>query len=91
MTSHIVIVGGGLAGAKTAQGLRDQGYAGPLTLIAAEPHLPYERPPLSKDYLMGKSSFHDALALPARDGLTKAVGQFIAAKVSADVPWHHVW
>lgn len=66
MTSHIVIVGGGLAGAKTAQGLRDQGYAGPLTLIAAEPHLPYERPPLSKDYLMGKSSFHDALALPGQ-------------------------
>src|SRR5690625_5280395 len=66
MTSHIVIVGGGLAGAKTAQGLRDQGYAGPLTLIAAEPHLPYERQPLSNDYLMGKSSFHDALALPGQ-------------------------
>jgi 3-phenylpropionate/trans-cinnamate dioxygenase ferredoxin reductase subunit len=45
--SSVVIVGGGLAGAKTAEALRDQGYAGPVTLVGAEPHLPYERPPLA--------------------------------------------
>jgi 3-phenylpropionate/trans-cinnamate dioxygenase ferredoxin reductase subunit len=51
----IVIVGAGLAGGKTAQALRDQGYDGPVTLIGDEVHRPYERPPLSKDYLSGKA------------------------------------
>ena len=53
----IVIVGGGLAGAKAAEALREQGYEGDLTLIGAEEHLPYERPPLSKGYLAGKDDF----------------------------------
>jgi 3-phenylpropionate/trans-cinnamate dioxygenase ferredoxin reductase component len=48
-----VIVGAGLAGAKAAEALRDQGFEGPLILIGAEKHLPYERPPLSKGYLAG--------------------------------------
>ena len=50
---HVVVVGGGLAGARTAQELRTQGYEGRLTLLAAEPHLPYDRPPLSKGRLQG--------------------------------------
>jgi 3-phenylpropionate/trans-cinnamate dioxygenase ferredoxin reductase component len=62
---RIVIIGGGLAGAKGAEALRDRGFAGELTLIAAEARPPYERPPLSKSYLQGKSSAQDALALPA--------------------------
>lgn len=62
---NIVIIGGGLAGAKTAEALRDNDYAGAITLVAAEKHLPYERPPLSKDYLAGKSSFDDAITHPA--------------------------
>lgn len=45
----IVIVGAGECGARAALALRDEGYTGPVTLIGAEPHLPYERPPLSKD------------------------------------------
>ena len=53
-TSRFVIVGGGLAGAKAAEGLRDHGYEGSITLVASEPHLPYERPPLSKAFLAGK-------------------------------------
>jgi len=48
----IVVVGGGLAGARTLEALRDQGYEGRLTLVGAEPHLPYERPALSKDHLL---------------------------------------
>jgi NADPH-dependent 2,4-dienoyl-CoA reductase/sulfur reductase-like enzyme len=63
--SSVVIVGGGLAGAKTAEALRDQGYEGPVTLVGAEQHLPYERPPLSKDYLAGKAEFDDAIVHPA--------------------------
>jgi 3-phenylpropionate/trans-cinnamate dioxygenase ferredoxin reductase subunit len=47
----IVIAGGGLAGATAAFTLRDSGYAGRLALVSEEPHLPYERPPLSKGYL----------------------------------------
>src|SRR3954466_9411796 len=60
----VVIVGGGLAGAKTAEALRDQGYDRPVTLLAAEDELPYERPPLSKGYLMGKDEFEKAVVHP---------------------------
>jgi len=45
----MVIVGGGECGARAAFALREGGYAGPVTVIGAEPHLPYERPPLSKE------------------------------------------
>src|SRR4051812_48395115 len=50
-----VIVGGGLAGAKGAEALRDQGFDGDIVLITEEQVRPYERPPLSKGYLMGKA------------------------------------
>jgi len=61
---HVVIVGGGLAGAKTAEALRAQEFDGDVTLLAAEPQLPYERPPLSKGYLIGKASFDEAVVHP---------------------------
>jgi 3-phenylpropionate/trans-cinnamate dioxygenase ferredoxin reductase subunit len=51
---RIVIVGGGLAGATAAKTLRAEGFAGSLTVIGAELHHPYLRPPLSKEYLLGK-------------------------------------
>ena len=50
-----VIVGASLAGAKAAEELRTQGFDGRVVLIGAEPEAPYERPPLSKDYLRGES------------------------------------
>ncbi len=50
-----VIVGAGLAGAKAAEALRNGGFDGQIWLIGEEKHLPYERPPLSKDYLAGKA------------------------------------
>ncbi|HET9102565.1 MAG TPA: FAD-dependent oxidoreductase [Solirubrobacteraceae bacterium] len=50
-----VIVGASLAGAKAAEELRNQGFDGRVVLIGAEAELPYERPPLSKDYLRGES------------------------------------
>ena len=55
-----VIVGGGLAGAAAAVTLRAEGFDGRLVLVAAEPQLPYERPPLSKSYLAGTSTLPDA-------------------------------
>jgi 3-phenylpropionate/trans-cinnamate dioxygenase ferredoxin reductase component len=51
-----VIVGAGLAGAKAVETLRDIGFDGDITLIGAEAHRPYERPPLSKDYLQGNAT-----------------------------------
>ena len=48
-----VVVGGGLAGAKAVETLRDEGYTGPITLISTETDRPYERPPLSKGLLLG--------------------------------------
>lgn len=48
----IAIIGGGQAGAMAAAALRQQGYRGPLHLFSDEPHLPYERPPLSKAMLL---------------------------------------
>ena len=49
------IVGAGLAGAKAAEALRTEGFAGRIVLLGAEPHRPYERPPLSKGYLQGSA------------------------------------
>ena len=48
-----VIVGGGLAGATAAQTLREEGFTDRLRLVGAEKERPYERPPLSKAYLLG--------------------------------------
>ncbi len=50
-----IIAGAGLAGAKAAEELRRRGFDGRVLLIGAEPERPYERPPLSKDYLRGES------------------------------------
>ncbi|MGW6362471.1 NAD(P)/FAD-dependent oxidoreductase [Streptomyces sp. NPDC055092] len=52
---HVVIVGAGMAGVQTAVALREQGFTGAVTLIGAEPHQPYDRPPLSKAVLLGKA------------------------------------
>ena len=58
-SSTFIIVGGGLAGAKAAEALRDNDFDGHIVLFAAEEHLPYERPPLSKEYLAGKKTLDD--------------------------------
>lgn len=49
----IAVVGAGLAGLRACEGLRDRGFEGRITLIGEEPHLPYDRPPLSKQFLAG--------------------------------------
>jgi 3-phenylpropionate/trans-cinnamate dioxygenase ferredoxin reductase component len=54
-TQTHVIVGAGLAGAKAAEALREEGFEGRIVLIGEEREQPYERPPLSKDYLRGES------------------------------------
>jgi NADPH-dependent 2,4-dienoyl-CoA reductase/sulfur reductase-like enzyme len=63
--STYVIVGGGLAGAKAAEGLRAEGFDGEVVLFGSEPERPYERPPLSKGYLLGKDKRDSAFVHPA--------------------------
>ncbi|UXN73132.1 FAD-dependent oxidoreductase [Devosia sp. A8/3-2] len=54
MTQHYVIVGAGECGARAAVALREQGFAGDVTLVGGESHLPYERPPLSKEGMLAE-------------------------------------
>ena len=60
----IVIVGAGLAGGTAATELRERGYDGSVVLVGAEEHPPYERPPLSKGYLLGNDPLDDAFVHP---------------------------
>ena len=64
--ASFVIAGGGLAAAKAAQTLRDEEFDGEIVLLGAEPERPYERPPLSKGYLLGKDS-RDSVYVHAAD------------------------
>lgn len=57
--TSFVIIGGGLAAAKAVEALRDNKFDGHIIVFADEEHLPYERPPLSKEYLAGKKSLTD--------------------------------
>ncbi|UGQ10014.1 FAD-dependent oxidoreductase [Yinghuangia sp. ASG 101] len=52
---NVLVAGAGMAGLQTVLGLRDLGYTGPITLLGAEEHRPYDRPPLSKEVLAGKT------------------------------------
>lgn len=54
MSDGVLIVGGGLAGQRCAEALRQGGYEGPVRIVSAEPHAPYDRPPLSKELLAGE-------------------------------------
>ncbi|WNZ12287.1 FAD-dependent oxidoreductase [Streptomyces sp. 11x1] len=52
---RVVVVGAGMAGVQTSVALREQGFTGDVTLLGAEPHQPYDRPPLSKAVLLGNA------------------------------------
>ncbi|MBP0455708.1 FAD-dependent oxidoreductase [Kitasatospora sp. RG8] len=65
---RIVVVGASLAGLRGAEALREKGFTGALTLIGDEPHEPYDRPPLSKQVLLGKAAAEET-ALPRRRDL----------------------
>ncbi|MEM8597479.1 MAG: FAD-dependent oxidoreductase [Pseudomonadota bacterium] len=89
-TQNIVIVGGGQAAASASAKLRALGHSGPLTIVSAEPVPPYQRPPLSKKYLMGEmtaerlylkpESFYAEQAITLRlgtrvEGIDRAAGR----------------
>jgi 3-phenylpropionate/trans-cinnamate dioxygenase ferredoxin reductase subunit len=84
MNHHdIVVVGAGHAGAQAAIQLRQLGYGGSIALIGAEAEPPYERPPLSKEYLAGEKEFERMLVRPetfwAERGIELVLGSFVAA------------
>jgi NADPH-dependent 2,4-dienoyl-CoA reductase/sulfur reductase-like enzyme len=70
MMSTVAVVGASLAGLSAARALREQSYAGRIVVIGDEQHAPYDRPPLSKEFLAGKASLEDiALGAPDDDDL----------------------
>lgn len=91
MPEHVVIVGASAAGTSTADALRSHGFEGRITLVGDEPHLPYDRPPLSKQLLKGASEPPD-LALRAESHFEEKqieVRRGVRA-VSADARKQHV-
>jgi 3-phenylpropionate/trans-cinnamate dioxygenase ferredoxin reductase component len=76
-----LLVGGGLASAQCAVELRRRGAEGEILLVGREPHPPYERPPLSKEYLRGESSHEDAYPQPIswyeENGVELATGKSV--------------
>jgi 3-phenylpropionate/trans-cinnamate dioxygenase ferredoxin reductase component len=84
-----VIVGAGLAGAKAAETLRAEGFDGPVVLIGEEAELPYERPPLSKGYLLGKDPREGAAVHPREWYDEQAIDLRLGTPVSAIHPAEH--
>ena len=90
-TTAQVIVGASLAGAKAAQTLRDEGFDGPVVLIGEESERPYERPPLSKGYLLGSSDRESVYVHPRGWYAEHDVDLRLNTRVSAiDPERHHV-
>ncbi|HWK34659.1 NAD(P)/FAD-dependent oxidoreductase [Sphingomonas sp.] len=85
----VLIVGAGHAGAQAAITLRQLGYAGSIGMVGDEPELPYERPPLSKDYLSGEKSFERILIRPAAFWSERAIDVLTSTRVTAIDPDAH--
>jgi len=79
----IVIIGGGNAGMQVADSLRKGGYAGSIELLCAEPHLPYQRPPLSKKFLEGALEEKRLFLRPANFYETKDITLHLSTEAKA--------
>lgn len=79
----VVIVGAGHAGAQAALALRQAQFSGSIAVLGEEPELPYERPPLSKDYLSGEKSFERILIRPVTFWTERAVQMLTGRRVDA--------
>jgi 3-phenylpropionate/trans-cinnamate dioxygenase ferredoxin reductase subunit len=87
----VVIVGAGHGGAQAGIALRQHKFAGSIAVIGDEPELPYERPPLSKEYLAGKKAFDRILIRPASFWQERGVAMLLARRVTVVEPEaHHV-
>lgn len=91
MQYDIVIVGAGHGGAQAAIALRQAKFEGTIAVIGDEPELPYERPPLSKDYFQGEKSFERILIRPAAFWAERNVEMLLGTRVvSVDSAGHSV-
>jgi len=79
----VVIIGGGQAGFQTAVSLRAEGYQESITLIGEEPHLPYQRPPLSKGMLLGKQQERHAILRPEDFYTTQRIDLITGQRVAS--------
>jgi 3-phenylpropionate/trans-cinnamate dioxygenase ferredoxin reductase component len=87
----VVIVGAGHAGAQAAIALRQAKFEGSIAVIGDEPELPYERPPLSKDYLSGEKTFERLLIRPPAFWQERQVEMLLGRRVTAvDADAHSV-
>ncbi|WP_347716878.1 FAD-dependent oxidoreductase [Sphingomonas sp.] len=87
----ILIVGAGHGGAQAAIALRQRGFAGTLAIVGEEPDPPYERPPLSKDYLAGDTPFERIMIRPAAFWAEREVAMLTGMRVNAvDAAAHRV-
>ena len=85
----VLIVGAGHGGAHAAIALRQQGFEGSIGLIGDEPDLPYERPPLSKEYLAGEKPFERILIRPAAFWVERQVSMLLGRRVVSVDPAEH--
>jgi 3-phenylpropionate/trans-cinnamate dioxygenase ferredoxin reductase subunit len=85
----VLIVGAGHGGAQTAIALRGQGFEGSVGIIGDEPELPYERPPLSKEYFGGEKTFERILIRPATYWAEKQVEFRLGQRVTEVLPEAH--
>jgi 3-phenylpropionate/trans-cinnamate dioxygenase ferredoxin reductase subunit len=85
----VLIVGAGHGGAQTAIALRNVGFAGTIALVGDEPELPYERPPLSKEYLSGDKAFERIQIRPAAYWAEKQVSLILGQRVALVSPADH--
>jgi 3-phenylpropionate/trans-cinnamate dioxygenase ferredoxin reductase component len=83
MEDSVIIVGAGQAAAECATALRAGGYSAPITIVGDEPYLPYQRPPLSKDFLSGKSTFEKLLLRPEEFWRTQNVAIELGSPVKS--------
>lgn len=85
----VIIVGAGHSGAHAAAVLRQRGFIGSIAIVGREPELPYERPPLSKEYLAGEKPFERMLIKPAQFWTDKNIDLFVSFDVARVSPEHH--
>lgn len=86
---HVLIVGAGHGGAQAAIALRQQKFEGTIAIVGEEPELPYERPPLSKDYLAGEKTFERILIRPPVFWADRDVAMLTGRRVAAVDPDAH--
>ncbi len=85
----VLIVGAGHAGAQAAIALKQRKFVGSIAIVGEEPEIPYERPPLSKDYLSGEKDFERILIRPPAFWVEREVAMLTGQRVDAIDPERH--